>query len=176
MDSWPVFSLSVSFIRLQRNRLLTWCCFLIRVLHCLFLSCQVLSLIFSCLFMTQCKLIHVDSVLRRRVEGGLLRLCVFVCAAQCNLRVWCVVKDAWQRCEIWCRCRRLPIELVYCRVKNTVTVNILTSVGWGCYDTVTHRCTGTFVQRNQSFFGSVLWIFPASCALRCLRIMQNSTI
>ena len=39
------------------------------------------SLIFSSLFMSQCKLIHVDSLLKRRsVHGGLLRLCVCVCA------------------------------------------------------------------------------------------------
>lgn len=53
------------------------------------------SRIFSSLFMSQCKSIHVDSVLKRSAVGGLLRPCGLVCTSHRGVSPekswrWCV--------------------------------------------------------------------------------------
>lgn len=64
------------------------------------------SLIFSSLFMSQCKLIHVDSVLKSVDFWDCVGLCVRHSASVSP-------KNSWQQCEIWCGWRPLPIEPVY---------------------------------------------------------------
>lgn len=97
VDSWPQFFIFVSLMH-------------VKALHVMcFDPCSVLfvsilpstSLIFSGLFMSQCKLIHVDS------RGGEwkvdLRLCGFVCASRCK----CGVSSENHGSAIWCRCAGL---------------------------------------------------------------------
>lgn len=52
------------------------------------------SRIFSRLFMSQCKLIHVDSVLKRSAVGGLLRPCGLVCTSHRGVSP----ENSWRRC------------------------------------------------------------------------------
>lgn len=105
--------------------------------------------------MSQCKLIHVDSLLKRRsVQGGgwtSETLCVYVCASHCKSCLLCFIKDAWKWFDLWCGCRWLLTEPVYLYMKNTVTINALTLVGSA---TTTLEHTGTdFWTETGLFFG-----------------------
>lgn len=87
--------------------------------------------IFSSLFMSQCKLIHVDSVLKRSAVGGLLRPCGLVYTSHRGVSP----ENSWRRC-VWCKCGRLPEEPGHYCSQITAAVNLLTSVGWCCHDTL----------------------------------------
>lgn len=117
-------------------RLLTWC-----VLNSiLFVSpLPSTSFIFSSLFMIQCKLIHVDSALkRRRVAGEPVWVCV--CASWCE----CGISSENHGGAICFRCQRLPTvySLCYCYLRNAIIVN-------GCLRLPWHFAQRMFVQWNQ---------------------------
>lgn len=124
-------------------------------------------LIFRSFFMSQCKLIHVDSVQKRRRVDFWDCVCVRVCAhVSVQVGRLRVIRGAWHWCEIWCRCQRLCI-VAWRRASAYHPVLSRFWLSWHCN---TGRCAGKCVDRNQFLD---LFFSPHGRAPRCPRITQN---